>query len=272
MESFIIQDWKLFAPIHTGGEKTYAHLDTGAIGNMLSASKLDNAEVIDEKTMMGAMGEQQVKEVRIKDLTFLEQEFDHTKAVIFDGEQYFGDVPFPVTMTLGATVLLAKPLILDFKRLWLGFAESPVRADIPAYPMDFANGLPFLELNAGKTKLQTIFDTGAAYSLFNLAHETEAAWEFEEIYQLEALDPTGARSLIPVFELKNVTIGDVQLGKMEIVKVDLTAIEQRLDKRVDFVLGANALISSGLVWVLDSAKETIYISEHDVNVCVQGRE
>lgn len=37
MESFIIQDFKLFAPVRLGEKDTWAHLDTGASGSMIAS-------------------------------------------------------------------------------------------------------------------------------------------------------------------------------------------------------------------------------------------
>ncbi len=267
MDSFIIQDWKIFAPLRIGKQGTYAHLDTGAMGNMLVSSHEADLEAIGERTLSGAMGERQVKQVRIKHLEFLGQTFDDTTAIVFDGEGYFGETPFQVSMTLGATVLLARPLILDFKRLWLDFATTPIREDIARYPMDCSDGLPFIELSVEGRKLQAIFDTGAAYSLFNAAHEAEMKWDLRENYTLEGQDPTGKKSPIPVYAAHDVRIGEIPLGGAEIVKVDLTAIEQRLNRRVDFVLGANTLVGSSLVWVLDKARQSVYVSERLVDVC-----
>jgi len=174
-----------------------------------------------------------------------------------------------VEMTLGANLLLSRPLILDFKRLWLGYASSPVREDLASYAMESAAGLPLIELRIGERRLWTLLDTGAAYSLLNAAHEAELGLELEEVYRLEGQDPTGQRSWIPVHELDGVRLGEVALGKMEIVRVDLGIIEERLGRRVDFVLGANALIRSGLVWVLDREEARVYVSERTVEVCGQ---
>jgi hypothetical protein len=43
-------------------------------------------------------------------------------------------------------------------------------------------------------------------------------------------------------------------------------IEQRLGRRIDFVLGANAMLASALVWVLDREQGRVYVSDRDVNV------
>ncbi len=268
MDSLIIQDWKMFAPIRVAGKKTYAHLDTGSVGNMVISSLAGDWEIIEERIMTGAIGEQRVKEVRTGPMEFLGHGIADSTAIVFEGSGYFGEMPFPVEMTLGAGVLLDRPLILDFKRLWLGYADSPIRQDIKSCPMESVDGLPFIELSINGRKFQTIIDTGAAYSLLNAAYAAEMHLDLDEIYRLEGRDPTGKTSYISVYVLDNLMFEELVLGKTEVVKMDLSAIERRLNRRVDFVLGANALISSRLVWVLDKAQEKVFVSERDVDVCV----
>ncbi len=268
MESFLIQDLKLFTPVRIGNQAAYAHLDTGASGNMIVVSAAEGLESIEDRHLQGAIGQQQVRQVRIPRMEFLGEKFEQETAVIFDGAGYFGDVPFPVSMTLGAATLLARPLILDFKRLWLGFAETSIRDDLARYAMDCTVGLPLITLRMGSREYRAIFDTGAAYTLMNSAHAEEIGLSIEQVYTIEGRDPAGGTSLIPVCRLENLSVGDVALGPTEIVQVNLGSIEERLQSRIDFVLGANTMLTSNLVWVLDKESGSMVVSERSVDVCV----
>ena len=266
MESLIIQDFKFFAPIQLGEKGAWAHLDTGASGNMIASTEVREMEEIERRVMQGGIGQQEVKQVRLGTFEFLGRSFEDETAVVFDSETYLGDVPFPAFMTLGADVLLAQPLILDFKRLWLGFAEKPLKENLAAYPMESAEGLPCITLHCQGQKMTTIFDTGAAYCIVNAGHVEEMGIPLERIYALEVQDPAGGKGELPIYLLEDVRIGEVGLGRCEAFVVNLEPIEQRLGKRIDFVLGANAMLSSALVWVLDEEGKAVHISERDVDV------
>jgi len=266
MQSLLIQDFKLFAPIRLNHKPAFAHLDTGASGSMLVSTEAEGMEAVESHLMQGGFGQRQVRLVRIGQLTFLDQEFPGTTAAVIDGAHYFADVPFPVSMTLGADILLARPLVLDFKRLWLGFEEGPFDPALSAFPLDCSAGLPVLTLRAGDRELQAILDTGAAYSLLNAAHAEALGLDLEPAYQLEGQDPAGGTALVDVHRLGELSVGDIPLGPCELVALDLSIIEQRLDVRVDFVLGANTLLASSTVWVLDKAGGYAYVTARGVNV------
>jgi len=266
MESLIIQDFKFFAPIRIGEQSAWAHLDTGASGNMVAAPEAHGLEEIEKRMMQGGIGQQEVRKVRLGTFQFLGKSFDDATAVVFDSETYFGDVPFSALMTLGAETLLAEPLILDFKRLWLGFAERPLKANLPVFPMKCVDGLPFITLRYGKQEMRAIFDTGAAYCILNAGHVEELGIQLERVYALEVQDPAGGKGEMPIYRLENIGIGEVELGQCETFAVNLDPIEQRLGERIDFVLGANAMVTSALVWVLDKERQAVYVSERDVDV------
>lgn len=266
MESFIIQDFKLFAPVRLGEKDTWAHLDTGASGSMIASREAQKLETIARRVIQGGIGQQEVRQVRLNSMHFLGKRFDDSRAIVFDEETYFGDVPFPVSMTLGAEILLAAPLVLDFKRLWLGYAEKRLRGDLASYALDCNSGLPFMDLRYGQRAMRAIFDTGAAYCILNAGHVEELGIHPERVYVLAVRDPAGGQGEMPIYRLENISIGDTELGTCEAFIVSLEPIEQRLGRRIDFVLGANAMLASALVWVLDREQGRVYVSDRDVNV------
>jgi predicted aspartyl protease len=266
MESFIIQDFKFFTSMKLGEKNTFAHLDTGATGNMLAASESEGLEQIESRVIQGGMGQQEVKQVQIDTLEFLGKSFTNQTAVVIDGEAYFGDVPFPVSMTLGADVLLAHPLIIDFKRMWMGYAEKPLKEDLLRFTMETPSGLPFIKMHFGAQEVNTIFDTGAGYSILNANHAEELGAHMEQVYALEVLDPAGGKGEIPIYRVEDLRMGDLELGFCEAFVVSLEPIEERLGKRIDFVLGANTMLASVWVWVLDKSQNAVLISERSIDV------
>jgi len=68
MESFIIQDFKLFAPARLGEKDTWVHLDTGASGNMVAAFEAQGVEETERRMVQSGIGQQEAKQVRIGSL------------------------------------------------------------------------------------------------------------------------------------------------------------------------------------------------------------
>jgi hypothetical protein len=153
-------------------------------------------------------------------------------------------------------------------RLWLGFAEKRLREDLSAFPLDCSVGLPMIALHAGQCEMSAVFDTGAAYCILNAVHTEELGIQAERVYALEVRDPAGGQGEMPVYRLENIHIGGIKLGICEAFIISLEPIEQRLEKRIDFVLGANAMLTSALVWVLDKKQGKVYVSARDVNVYI----
>jgi len=151
--------------------------------------------------LQGGIGQQEVEQVRLDRLEFLGRWFCDETAIVFDGAAYFGELPFPAAMTLGAGTLLAGPLVLDFKRLWLGFAEKPLKEDLARFPLDAVQGLPFFTLRWGQQEMNAIFDTGAAYSILNADHVEALGLDIEQVYALEVQDPAGGKGQMPVYRL-----------------------------------------------------------------------
>lgn len=266
MEPFIIQNFKMFAPVQVGDRQTWAHLDTGASGAMIVASEARAYEATGSRLVQGGIGRQEAAKARLPALNFLGRTFRDVGAIVFDGAEYFGDTPFPVTMTLGADILLSERLILDFKRLWIGLADRPARDDLPGHPLDCRTGLPLVELHLGDHRMNSIIDTGAAYCILNAVHVADLGIRPERIYSLEVQDPAGGKGEMPVYRVEGVRAGDTRLGVCESFVASLEQIESRLSERIDFVLGANALLSSALVWVLDRREGRLHLSERDVDV------
>ena len=266
MIPFTIHELKLFAPVSLNGQATIAHLDTGATQTTIGAGAARGLEKVGSSRMRGGLGQRKAEFVRIPTLEFLGETFEDTTAAVVDSESYFAGVPFPVSLTLGAPILTARPLVLDFRRHWIGFAGGPLRPDLETIEAEFIKGLPLLNLRMDGHGLRAAFDTGAAYSVFNSAHLDEIGMEPEEVYSLEVNDPTGATSWLPVYRAGETSVSGIPLGPCEFLTVDLSPVEQGLDARVDFVFGANAMLTSGLVWVIDREHSCLRLAERGVDV------
>ena len=77
---------------------------------------------------------------------------------------------------------------------------------------------------------------------------------------------------MPIYRVEGLRLGDIPLPPCESFAVNLEPIEERIDRRIDFVLGANAMLASGLVWVLDESNGALLVSPSDIRVQADNQE
>jgi hypothetical protein len=193
-----------------------------------------------------------IPQVRIDEIQFLGQIFRDVPADVQpDPVGGLDSLPFEVTMALGCDVLLHKPLHVNFDTQEIGFlvddAQQPqayVRLDA-----DFALGLPVFELSLGHHTLAAGFDTGAALCILNHGLLDSLREELREGEPLEVDDVTGARYTIPTYTSDRLAMGEHPLGACQLLLIDMSAIEQKAGRRLDFVFGVNAML--GHSWVVN---------------------
>lgn len=261
MQPFTIHEFKIFAPVTLNAQSTFAYLDTGGAGNAISPIAATGMEEVGEETVLGALGQEKRKVVRIDNLVFLGESFCNVHASIEKALAELEGVPFQVSIRLGAPILLAKPLVVDFKRLKLGFGAPSFQDDWVHIPAQFIKGLPFFESHMEGKPLRTIFDLGAGFSVLNAARYGELGLEFDFVYSEEVNDPSGTEATVDVWRHPQLGVSQMLLGECEFFVIDLTAAEQKLGTRIDFILGVNTMLRSARVWVLDSSSSSIWLAD-----------
>ncbi|MDQ7030712.1 MAG: retropepsin-like aspartic protease [Ardenticatenia bacterium] len=271
MQPFTIHEFKIFAPITLNGQSTFAYLDTGAAGHAIAPAAAIGMDEVGKETVQGALGREERRVVRIDNLNFLGELFCNVRASIEDALAALEGVPFSVSIRLGAPILLAKPLVVDFKRLKIGFVSPPFRSDLIHIPTEFVKGLPIFEGYLGEKPVRAIFDLGAGFSVLNSARRDELGLELEFVYSEEVTDPSGAEAVIEVWRYPRFGVKDILLGGCELLAIDLTAVEEKLGTQVDFILGVNAMLRWGRVWVIDSHSSSIWLANAGVEVADSHR-
>jgi hypothetical protein len=169
-------------------------------------------------------------------------------------------------MRLGVPILLAKPLIVDFKRLRIGFVSPPFHSDLIHIPAEFVRGLPIFEGYLEGKPLQVIFDLGAGFSVLNSVRREELGLELGFAYFEEVNDPSGAKATVPVWRHSRLGVEGFLLGECEFLAMDLTAVEAGLGRRIDSILGVNAMLRSGCVWVIDPSSSCMWLTDTGIDV------
>lgn len=266
MRLFTIHEFRIFVPISLNGQEAFAYLDTGGARHAISPVAAAGMERVGQETVQGALAWEERQVVRIDALEFLGETFCDVPASIEDALATLEDVPFQVSMRLGAPILLARPLVVDFKRLRIGFATPPFRSDLVHIPAEFIEGLPVFETRLGEKTVVSLFDLGAGFSVLNAARREELGLPFDFVYSEQVSDPTGTEATIDLWQYPQFGVRDVALGECEFLAIDLTAVEARLGARIDFVLGVNTLLRSARVWVIDSSSGSIWLANTGVEV------
>ncbi len=255
MVPFTIHQLKLFVQAEINDRLVLAYLDTGTPRTLLSP---DGAR----RFLSGPQSSAPNAAVALGSVRFLEMEFRDVPATVAELE-HLSEIPFDAPLALGAQVLLSMPLILDFKRHQIGFADQPLRRELAVIPAEFHRGLTMIPFTLNGRELRGIIDTGSGYSVINAARAPQLLGRSELSFELEV---AGADEKMKVYRSPDLVAGDVSLGDCEYLLMDLSDAERGLGTQIDFILGVNTLITSGRVWVLNFAGRNVRIVRNGIEV------
>lgn len=252
MERFIVDNFRMFAPVRVGQILGYAQVDTGANPSFMCQSFSKGLHRIGIGKIKGALRIAAVERCRLPIVTFLGHNFANVLVNIQpDGAGDFQSLPFQVVMTVGVDILYQKPLYLDFGGKQLGFLEmaSPRWITDQVVDLRFGSGLAFFTLDLGPHHLSALFDTGAGYSVLNVRCFDRLRAELIELQPEETSDPTGAKTVIPVYKHSYLAINDYPIGEGQFLVIDLTEVENAIGVEVDFIFGFNTMRNYN--WIVD---------------------
>ncbi len=253
MDSFIIYEWLLLLPVTVNGVKGWASIDTGATASTVSGRIAHDLKVWRDMTVRGAIKEQSREIVKLEEVVFLGEKFENLEASI--DKDFLDKLPIETFMTCGVDILYSHPLILDFKELKVGFEEEHSEV---AEGLDItkAKGLVTFQMKLGDSKITALLDTGAGFSVINGTHLEDFAFDVTPVYSIEVKDPMGGVGAVDVFT-GDLQIGDLDLDNEEFLLMDLSGIEEALDTRIDFILGASTMLRSNAIWKIGEEKLSI---------------
>ncbi len=253
MDSFIIHEWLLLVPVSVNGQKGWANLDTGATTSSIIDEMTRDLKVWRETTVRGAIREQSREIVKLREVELFGEKFGNLDVTI--DKDFLKQLPVDALMTCGTDVLYSHPLILDFKELKVGFAEKN-RVSDDGMEITKIKGLVTFQMNLGDSKVTALFDTGAGFSVVNGNHLGDYAYEITPLYSIEVKDPMGGVDIVDVFS-GDLHIGELELKDEEFLMMDLSGIEDALQTRIDFILGASTLLRSNAIWVVGEQKISV---------------
>lgn len=253
---FTIFNWFIFMPVEINGKETFAQLDTGAQKCRVTKAFSQYLDPIGEMQVGGVHGRQTVRQVSIQDLTFLDKTFSALEATVIEREDIYGELPFDVDCVLSGDIILAEPVLFDFRLQTLGKAQASSLTQPAFQPFDSSSGLPFLELR-GRRVFNAVFDLGAGNTVVN----TNCLAEFpaKKLFELPVHDTLNDEQMLDFYDVGDVSFGDYTLN-VEAISADLSGISDAVGRQVDFILGVNTMMQGR--WFVDKAQGEIGFTIH----------
>jgi len=258
MTPLTVHEFKLFAPAKVNGADSLAYLDTGANWVTISPQLAEAMPRVGTTTVRSAFEGRTYETVENIEIAFLGDARLTTALVtpvLDDGDQ----PPFVANIKLDAPTIFDKPLIFDFRLL--SVSRPKQRGDemwltVPARFVE-DKGICLLELASRSGPITALFDTGAGLSVLNSARIERGAFEFTPAFELEIGDATGAKATQRVARCSGLRVESIVVPDFHCFLTDLRAIEKALGCDIHMVFGANAMLRSGLSWLIDKPNEEV---------------
>ena len=249
---FTLFSWWLYVPVTVAGRQAFAHLDTGARQCRVTKSLARELKITGERDAFGVHGKQTVKMVEIEQLTFMDRAFSNLPASVVDYESMFADLPFQVEVVLSGDVILAEPIVFDFRLQTLSKQSAEGLTKLATQVLDTSSGLPFFSLQ-GEEEFNAVFDLGAGSTVIDQTclKNFPAA---EKLFDVPIHDTVSSNQVLEFFNVGTVRFGDYEL-ELEALSTDLSGLSTAVGKRIDFIFGVNSMMQGR--WFLDAAGETI---------------
>lgn len=253
MQKYIVDNFRMFAPVRIGAISGYAQVDTGVNPSFIRQSFSKGFRRVGTGKIKGAVGMAAVEQCKLDVVSFLGHDFPEVVVSIQpDDAGEFQSLPFQVVMTAGVDILYYKLLCLDFTEERIGFLDIiPLewKACSQVIDLRFKSGLAFFKINLGTCRLNALFDIGAGLSVLNTRCLDMLRVDLTEQEPEETFDPTGAKALIPVYKHSSLEIDGCSVGEIRFLVIDLTSAEKVIGEEIDLILGFDTMLSHN--WVVD---------------------
>ncbi|MEM0118703.1 MAG: pepsin/retropepsin-like aspartic protease family protein [Conexivisphaerales archaeon] len=241
-QKFYVDNFAIFSYAEADGRRVYAQLDTGAQRSFIYPESKIRPLAVRERRVAAAIGSSVTTAGRVMLLRFLGREFRNVDVNILSKSslEKYSTAP---EMTIGADLLYSfEGISFDFEYGMVG--ETPRRhPGARKVDVQMAGGLCFFPLCLSHMQLNSLFDTGAGYSILNLRVEAELKSEIHETGMVMVTDPAGGKRKMKTFTCSSFSIAGLTRKAAKFLVLDLTWLEDVLGTKVDFILGVNMMKS-----------------------------
>lgn len=139
--------------------------------------------------------------------------------------------------------------LFDEHRLWVnaeGFSASNGAFESLYLDRKFH---PYVDIHVEDNLARAVWDTGASITLVDLNFVNRLPDFFEEVGVDTGTDAAGMQQETPVFMMVPITLGGRVFPSQRVVGVDLSAVNARIERPMDLILGYNTLRQAN--WLFD---------------------
>ncbi|RMG39715.1 MAG: hypothetical protein D6732_03895 [Methanobacteriota archaeon] len=256
MSPFTIHELKIFAPARVNGRDTLAQLDTAATFATVSPTVADGLTREGKVTVRSAFGDRDFEMVSV-DIEFIGLTLSKVRARVHKDD---GVLPFEADIVLSGQELFGQGVIYDFRLLGClpcnkieGTGWEEVTAEF------LENGLCIIEMEAGGKAVNALFDTGAGISVINSARIKENDLQTKAGYKMVVRDATGVQHMQVIHSYSGLRMGEIEIPPFDGIAVNLSKVEEAVQRRIDLVFGANAMLKSGLRWWFHKQEGEVFV-------------
>ncbi len=128
--------------------------------------------------------------------------------------------------------------------------DKEVCEDLEFFDLHIGNKVkPYVDAFLGETKVSAIWDTGAGITVVDSSIVQKYPEYFERINDVQGTDSTGASTTTPMYMMQSMIIGNYQFPTLKVIEIDLSSLNEKLEKPMEIILGYNSLNKAN--WLLD---------------------
>jgi hypothetical protein len=116
----------------------------------------------------------------------------------------------------------------------------------------------FCGVKVGETKGYAQIDTGAGYPVINMRSFNALKECMKLTGNEDVLDPMGKKTVVKVYSCDSVYIDKKHLGRSKFLLMDISALEEILENKIDVVFGLEAIIKHS--WLIDISNGFLCVS------------
>lgn len=215
-------------------------VDTGAVvGSVKKNIFTSPYEIINKVSVSSVSGAENSCDVTIVPLTFASEAHDKSLVMVCDQLKSTG-----VDVILGADVLLAKPIIFNFKNQNLEINAAPPAAGLSSFTMDEVGHILLPLKISRQIEAKAMFDSGASVTLVDRAFVESHPESFTVVRDDTVTDTHGNTIGSKLVITSLVEVGEIRFVAEYMMAVDLSAAKALMGQDVNFILGHN-LTKSG---------------------------
>lgn len=232
---------KLYLPCQLSGISLNCLLDTGATGGQVAINDSSRFKLIGQMGIRGATGTVKIcQEVEASNVQLGSIQRANLKLIHCDQDS---------VNVLGVDILQSQTMLFNFQKNL--FSTIPLNQSFKNNKLVKSTAGHFLlPIKLGDRTVLAVWDTGAGTSVIDEQLLKENPRYFQKSFDVTAIDVTGTKSQLTVYQVSGVRIGEVNLPKANFLVRDFKKTKGNVHQDVAIIIGMNVIMHYN--WIFDS--------------------